>query len=48
VEEANGKLNGFEFKWKSNKVRKPKTWLENYSNATFTLINKANFLEFVL
>jgi len=25
VEEANGKLNGFEFKWKSNKVRKPKT-----------------------
>ena len=48
IEETNGQLNGYEFKWKSNKARKPKTWLENYSNSSFTLINNDNFLDFIL
>lgn len=48
IEESNSNLNGYEFKWKSTKFRKPKTWLENYSNTSFKLINNDNFLDFVL
>jgi len=48
VEERNGKLYGFEFKWNSNKkVKAPKSWIENYKEAEFKVINKDNYLEFV-
>ncbi len=48
VEERDGRLFGFEFKWASKKARVPKTWLETYSNASFQLVNRDNFLEFVM
>ena len=47
VEERDGRLFGFEFKWTSKKARVPKTWLETYDNASFQLVNQNNFLEFV-
>jgi predicted AAA+ superfamily ATPase len=48
IEEKNGNINAFEFKWKSggrNKI--PKSFLENYQ-ATGKVIDKENFREFVL
>ena len=47
LEEGNGKLEGFEIKWKEDKFKKPKIFLENYSNSSVGLINKENFRKFV-
>ncbi len=47
VEEREGKLYGFEFKYGHKQVRAPKTWLEEYKNSKFKLINRENYLEFV-
>ncbi len=46
VEEREGKLFGYEFKWGSDKAKPPKDWLETYSNASFEVINPENYLEF--
>ena len=47
VEEREGKLFGFEFKW-GKKIRKaPKIWLKTYANAEYEVINQENYLEFV-
>ena len=48
VEERNGKLIGYEFKWKSKSSRTPKTWLETYDNAEWHVLNRDNFYDFVL
>ncbi len=49
VEERDGKLHGFEFKWNKNKVAKaPRAWLNTYENATFDCVNANNFLEFLI
>lgn len=47
VEEREGKLFGYEFKWstKSNKIQQE--WLDTYQNASFEIINKENFLPFI-
>ncbi|MFN0175597.1 MAG: ATP-binding protein [Saprospiraceae bacterium] len=48
VEEANGKLYAFEFKWQSKKpARFPNSFLENYPDSETTLINNENFDAFV-
>jgi uncharacterized protein len=49
VEEREGKLFGFEFKWSEKKsVKPPKDWLENYPNASFQAISPENYLEFIV
>ncbi|RMD96008.1 MAG: DUF4143 domain-containing protein, partial [Bacteroidetes bacterium] len=48
VEEKDGKLIGYEFKWKSKSSRTPKTWLETYDNAEWHVLNRDNFYEFIL
>ncbi|NCA86226.1 MAG: ATP-binding protein [Clostridia bacterium] len=48
VEERDGELYGFEFKWKPKKIKPPALWLETYQNATFEVISPENYLEFVL
>lgn len=48
VEEREGQLRGFEFKWKEAKSRAPGSWLETYDNASYQLVHRDNFLEFVL
>ena len=47
VEERDGKLFGYEFKWstKNNKIQQE--WLNTYKNASFEIINKENFLAFI-
>jgi hypothetical protein len=48
VEENNGKIFGFEFKWQKKKNQKlPKTFIESY-NSTSKVIDKDNFREFVI
>lgn len=48
VEEREGRLFGYEFKWGEKKPRPPRDWLKTYSNASYEVIDKSNFLEFVL
>ena len=48
VEERDGKIFAYEFKWSSKKdVRAPKEWQANYPEAEFTVINQDNYLDFV-
>lgn len=49
VEEIDGKLSGFEFKWsESRKIKIPKDWRKNYDGASHTIIHRENYLDFVL
>ncbi len=49
VEERDGKLFGYEFKWNTKKkIKAPKSWLESYSNAEFKVITPENYLDFIL
>lgn len=47
VEEGSGQLRGYEFKWKKDKVNPPKDWLEIYKNASYKVITKENYFEFI-
>lgn len=47
VEERDGKLFGFEFKWKDKKMSAPKLWRSSYPGSGFEIINQDNFLDFV-
>ena len=48
VEEQNGAIKGFEFKFNQKTVRAPQAWSETYPQATFQTINKDNYLDFLL
>ncbi len=49
IEERNGKLSAFEFKWNPNKkVKIPALWRKNYTKASFEIINPENYLDFIL
>ena len=47
VEERGGRLYGYEIKWKTGRLRPPKTWLEGYKNAQYDVINRENYLRFI-
>lgn len=47
VEEREGKLFGYEFKWSKGEIKPPKLWLESYPEATFEVINRDNYLNFI-
>lgn len=48
VEERDGKLIGFEFKWSIKKpVSAPKDWLTTYHNSTFETVTPDNYLDFI-
>jgi hypothetical protein len=48
VEEHAGKLCGYEIKWSGKPVRPPGDWSDSYPNATFQVIDRRNYLEFVM
>ncbi len=49
IEERDGRLFGYEFKWSKNKaVRPPSRWIETYTNSEYQVIHPDNYLEFVL
>ncbi len=47
VEEREGKLFGYEFKYSKDSFTRPKEFMEAYPEGSVELINKDNFLEFV-
>ncbi len=46
IEEKDGKLIGYEFKYSEKKIKKIKDWEDNYKS-NIILINKDNFLDFI-
>lgn len=47
IEEREGKLFGFEFKFSQTKTKIPQEFLQTYPNAELTTISPANYLEFL-
>ena len=48
VEEREGKLFGYEFKWTNRKSKAPKLWLGTYRNAEYKEVNASNYLDFLI
>lgn len=48
VEEREGRLFGYEFKWKDKTAKAPKEWLENYPGSIFEAVTADNYLDFVI
>lgn len=47
IEEREGKILAYEYKWGKQSARKPHTFLETYPNATFDVISPDNYLSHV-
>jgi uncharacterized protein len=47
LEEANGELNAYEFKWQGKKIHAPISFSKNYPDATFSVIHTGNFDTFI-
>ncbi len=47
VEEAGGRLRAVEFKWRPGRQRCPKAWSGAYPDATFEVVHRDNYLDFV-
>ena len=47
VEERDGKLFGYEFKWNPKKTKIQQVWLDTYENSSFEIVSRDNFMEFV-
>jgi len=47
VEEQNGQISGYEFKWKNKQSKAPNSWQETYTNSTYKEINRENYLAFI-
>jgi len=48
IEQKGDHLAGYEFKFQQKASNPPKSWIENYPNATFKCINLDNFTDFIL
>ena len=49
IEEYNGQLHAYEFKWNPNaKVKPPKIFLETYGACEFKVVTPKNFIEFLI
>jgi len=49
VEERDGKLHGYEVKWSNDShPRPPQDWVANYPEATYQVVNRNNYLKFII
>lgn len=48
IEEGNGELRGYEIKWRMTKTKTPDAWKKTYPDAKYTIINRDNYLDFVI
>ncbi|HOZ53516.1 MAG TPA: ATP-binding protein [bacterium] len=48
LEERDGKLFAYEIKWTKDNLLAPKNFIENYKNSEYKVVNKNNYLDFVL
>ncbi len=47
IEESDGELRAFEFKYGKKKIKEPRLWKETYPDSKYKVISKDNFLEFL-
>lgn len=47
IEETDGHINAYEFKWGDKDAKVPKAFHDNYQDAGFQTINRVNFFEFL-
>lgn len=47
IEERQGKLFGYEIKWKPKKIKPPKAWLKTYQEAEFEMITSNSYLQWI-
>jgi len=47
VEERQGRLFGYEVKWKKERVKIPRDWTSGYPDAAFEVIHRENYLKFI-
>lgn len=47
IEEKDGLLMGYEFKWRKAIAKAPPEWQQTYPNASFEVINQDNYIAFV-
>ncbi|MBU1119534.1 ATP-binding protein [Patescibacteria group bacterium] len=47
LEDINATLHGYEFKWRGNKARSVRSFLETYPGSSLKLINSKNFIDFL-
>ncbi len=48
IEERDGGLFGFEFKWKKKQPKVPKQWVSSYKEASYEVMSPDNYLDFIL
>lgn len=48
VEARGDKLDAFELKWEKSKVKVPPQWAKAYPDSSFTVIDKENYLDYIL
>lgn len=47
IEEGDGKINSYEFKWKKGKIKQPTEFLNTYKNSTFQLVSPDEYIDFI-
>ncbi|MFH1664923.1 MAG: DUF4143 domain-containing protein [Candidatus Omnitrophota bacterium] len=47
VEEREGRLFGYEIKYSPQKVKAPDSWLKAYNKASYDVVSRDNYLEFI-
>ena len=47
LEDQDGRLSAFEFKWNKKKTKVPKEFLDAYKNSEFEIVSRENYLEFL-
>lgn len=47
VEERDGKLHAYEFKWQTVKGKIPRDWLKGYPDAEYRVIHRENYIDFI-
>lgn len=47
VEERQGRHDGYEFKWRDRSAKSPRDWTAAYPDATYSIVSRENWLEFV-
>jgi len=45
IETKDNQISAYEFKWRSDKAKLPKSWQEHYPQSSFALINQNNYLD---
>jgi hypothetical protein len=48
IEERDGGLFGYEFKWGNKIPKPPKLWTETYNEASYTVFNTENYMNFIV